>query len=275
MPPARLTRQQQAWVESYVDRVKQIARGVRARLRTLDLDEFVSAGNEALVRVATRYDPTMGVPFQAYAYTRVRGAMIDAVRAANPTTRRIRRAARALALGQCVAEEAQAREARHHAGGLDTRSFAERFAQAVEQVKQTSAAVIIANAEPERLEQHAADDDMSAEELVGRAELRAQVQAALAELSPDERALITDLYMRERTMQALAHEQGVNKSTISRRHARVLAQLAERLAALAPHTKPAPKTDTTRLETPTARRDDPPPVDGPPDSRPRTRGPPR
>ncbi len=260
-------------MESYLARVQQIARGVRAQLGTLDLDEFESAGYEALVRVAMRYDPSKGVPFQAYAYIRVRGAMIDAVRAANPAPRRIRRAARALALGQCVAEEAQAREAQHSQAGLDPRSFAERFEQAVEQIKQTSAAVIIASAEPERLEQHAAEGDMSAEELVGRAELRAHVQSALAELKPEERALITELYTRDRTMQSLAREQGVNKSTISRRHARLLGQLAERLTALAPE-KRTPRADTKRPKPPAARRDDPPPVDGPPDDRPRTRGPP-
>ena len=41
--------------------------------------DLQSIGNEALVRCALRFDPSLGVPFGGYAWTRVRGAMLSAV----------------------------------------------------------------------------------------------------------------------------------------------------------------------------------------------------
>jgi DNA-directed RNA polymerase specialized sigma subunit len=85
----RLTRDQQALVERAAHRVPQIARQVRHLLGGISFEECESAGYEALVRSALRYDPSLGVPFTGYAYPRVRGAMLDAARRASPDRRRL------------------------------------------------------------------------------------------------------------------------------------------------------------------------------------------
>ena len=106
-PP--LSSEQAIRVERHTALVARLARSIaKGGISVLSVEELESVGNEALVRCALRYDPNSEASFSTFAHYRVRGAMIDAVRAANPTPRRIRRAARALALGQCVAEEAQA-----------------------------------------------------------------------------------------------------------------------------------------------------------------------
>jgi DNA-directed RNA polymerase subunit E'/Rpb7 len=50
MEPRRLTPEQQRWVEQVTPRVLEIARAVRHRIGTLSLDDYLSAGNEALGR---------------------------------------------------------------------------------------------------------------------------------------------------------------------------------------------------------------------------------
>jgi len=53
-----------------------LARRTRWRWPELGLDELVSIANEALVLAARAYDPGVGVPFEAYAYSRVRGQLL-------------------------------------------------------------------------------------------------------------------------------------------------------------------------------------------------------
>ena len=53
----------------------------RWRHTPLEQEDLVADGNLALVRAAHRYDPSLGVPFSAFATCCVRGAITDTVRA--------------------------------------------------------------------------------------------------------------------------------------------------------------------------------------------------
>lgn len=57
-------------------------------------EDLVSAGQLALTQAATAFDPTRGVPFPAYARTRIRGALIDELRAVDWASRGVRSRAR-------------------------------------------------------------------------------------------------------------------------------------------------------------------------------------
>ena len=49
-----------------------------------DLDDLVQIGGLALLSAAARYDPGRGIPFQAYARHRIRGAILDALGGRGP-----------------------------------------------------------------------------------------------------------------------------------------------------------------------------------------------
>ena len=53
----------------------------RWRHTPIDQEDLVADGNLALVKAASRYDPSLGVPFTAFATQCVRGAITDTVRA--------------------------------------------------------------------------------------------------------------------------------------------------------------------------------------------------
>ena len=53
----------------------------RWRHTPIDQEDLVADGNLALVKAARRYDPSLGVPFAAFATQCVRGAITDTVRA--------------------------------------------------------------------------------------------------------------------------------------------------------------------------------------------------
>lgn len=64
--------------------------------RHVDRDELATAGALGLVEAARRYDASRGVPFDRFAARRIRGAILDAVRAADWAPRSVRTLARKL-----------------------------------------------------------------------------------------------------------------------------------------------------------------------------------
>jgi RNA polymerase sigma factor for flagellar operon FliA len=62
--------------------------------RHVDREELARAGALGLVEAAHRYDGSRGVPFERYAAQRIRGAMLDAVRAADWAPRSLRTSSR-------------------------------------------------------------------------------------------------------------------------------------------------------------------------------------
>lgn len=80
-----------ALVTYYRPLVELLARRLSKRLPpSVGLDDLVSEGYVALLKAAQRYDPSTGVPFGAYARTRLTGALLDALRAMDPLSRRDR-----------------------------------------------------------------------------------------------------------------------------------------------------------------------------------------
>jgi RNA polymerase sigma factor (sigma-70 family) len=60
--------------------VKRIALMLRARIPWADLDELLQWGAIGMLEAMQKFDPTLGVVFEAYAMRRVRGAMLNGLR---------------------------------------------------------------------------------------------------------------------------------------------------------------------------------------------------
>lgn len=215
----RLDAMQKILVAGAMTRVPQIARAMRVQLAGVSFEECESAGYEALVRAALRYEPATGVPFMAFAYQRVRGAMLDAARDVYPDRRRIGRLLKAAEAAACVDEASAAL-----AG--DPRTVAERFAAAAELVREVATAVVLARAaDTDRI----GDPGEDVETRLIDAETQRRLLAALAKCDAEERALIDAVYYRGEKMHAYAAAQGVHVSTVSRRMTTTLRRLARQI----------------------------------------------
>jgi RNA polymerase sigma factor for flagellar operon FliA len=72
--------------------VANVARRLARKLPDhIDLDDLIAAGNLGLIDAATRYDAKHGVSFEGFAETRIRGAMLDSIRANDTLSRDMRR----------------------------------------------------------------------------------------------------------------------------------------------------------------------------------------
>ena len=226
MTEERLSPTQRRRVERAHPLVDQLARLMVHRLPRISEDDLRSAGYEALVKSGLRYDPEHGVPFKAFSYYRVRGAMIDAARRATPAVRRRSRALRTLEATQALLEQAETTE---HTEGPDPRTLQERVDAAAGIIAQATAAVVIARTggpDPERV----ADDELrSADDAIDEGRVREHVRRALTRCSEDEQTMIHALYHEGLTMTELAERTGLNKSTVSRRHAALLRRLGREL----------------------------------------------
>lgn len=77
-------------VEEGLALVQTIASQLKRSLgASADHDELVSYGRAALVELARRYDPSLGVPFRLFASPRLQGAMRDGIRQMAPLSRRV------------------------------------------------------------------------------------------------------------------------------------------------------------------------------------------
>jgi RNA polymerase sigma factor (sigma-70 family) len=60
--------------------IKRTAMFLKARMPWAELDELKQLGAVGMLEALSRYDPSFGVGFQAFAARRIRGAMIDGMR---------------------------------------------------------------------------------------------------------------------------------------------------------------------------------------------------
>lgn len=80
-----------AMIVEHLPLVGYIVADVRSRATHLDRDDLAAVGSLALVAAAEAFDPTLGVPFGAYARTRVAGALADDMRSADWASRGTRK----------------------------------------------------------------------------------------------------------------------------------------------------------------------------------------
>src|SRR5690349_14657350 len=84
-------------IEEHLPLVRHIVFQVAVHFpRHVDREELARAGALGLVEAARRYDASRGVPFDRFAAQRIRGAILDAVRAADWAPRSLRTAARSV-----------------------------------------------------------------------------------------------------------------------------------------------------------------------------------
>lgn len=86
-----------ARIEANLPLVKHVVFQVAVHFpRHVDREELARAGALGLVEAARRYDESRGVPFERFAAQRIRGAILDSVRAADWAPRSVRLVARRL-----------------------------------------------------------------------------------------------------------------------------------------------------------------------------------
>jgi RNA polymerase sigma factor FliA len=216
--------------ESQLQLVEIIARQTaRAMGASVELDDLRSFGREGLLDAARKFDPARGVPFRAYANFRVRGAIIDGVRAAGQLPRRAYERLNGLSAALKVSEGA-ADDTFTSVGGPSRaradQALGEHLAAMATAISVGLLAPSATGEEGERVQVSTAE---SPEDAVGRAQLLALVAEAISELPHEEAELLRRHYLQGERFDHVAQSLGLSKSWASRLHTRAMQRLAKQL----------------------------------------------
>jgi RNA polymerase sigma factor FliA len=166
---------------------------------SVDTSDLVSCGVLGLAEAWERFDESRGVAFEAFAVPRVRGSIIDAIRAADWVPRKARQRARVT--GEPVAYLGSLDEV---SAGDGDQSMADRLVD--DEAPQPGAALL-------------------------QTENKAEVLAALDRLPEREKMIVTRYYFEGAQLQQVARSLGVTESRVSQLHTRALKMLRAALEA--------------------------------------------
>lgn len=218
----------------HLDLPRRAAAAIHPRVREhLDLDELIALGNLGLAEAARRYDPASGASFRTFAWYRVHGAIIDAIRRMSNLPRRVWAQVTALAATAEYLEAAAARAtvARDQAGAATTTDQLRAVRDALDAIR--TMYVVSLDAVPA---DSLGTTDASPDTALARARLSARLGAGLAALPERERLLIQAHYVDGQTLTDAGAAMGLSKSWTSRLHARAIDRLRELLADPEPDT---------------------------------------
>ena len=209
----------------------------RQVLRTLggaaELEELLSFGREGLWDAARRFDESRGVPFRGYANFRVRGAIIDGVRASARLSRRTHERLNGLQAAARVSEGAIEDLSVPRPPGSGAAEAETALTDHLAAMATAMAAGLIApTAHGDAGERTLVDISDNPEQAYGQAQLLAMIRSEIAELPHEEAELVRRHYLEGARFDQVAAELGLSKSWASRLHTRALTRLSKRLRAL-------------------------------------------
>jgi RNA polymerase sigma factor for flagellar operon FliA len=219
---------QAALVQQYLPLVQHAVNSISARVpRHVAWDDLVSAGMLGLAEAARSFDPARGVPFDGFASTRIRGALLDELRSLDWASRSVRTKARMVeersnALTVQLGRQPTPAEVAVHLGveACDVQRI----------IDDVSRAVIVhydAVATASETDDLLPADGIAPEDVLVERERRGYLRDAVEAL-PDRLKLVVEGYFfQERLMQDIADELGVTESRVSQMRAEALVLLRD------------------------------------------------
>ena len=215
-------------VLAHLGLVKALASRLAHRVPShIELGELISVGMMGLVEAARRYEPSRGVPFDAFARRRIQGAMVDALRALDSTPRSVRKQRRDIdnaivRLRHILKREPSAAEI---AGELAmSESEYDRTLDQIRSADIGQVRQLETGPDGAPLIDIALDDDGMHARLE-RAELRRHLAKAIEALPERERNILVLYHQHDLTLAEIGAVIGVGESRVSQLRTQAIARL--------------------------------------------------
>ena len=216
--------------EENLSLVRFLARQLHARLpQHVELEDLVSAGTMGLLDAVERFDGEKKTQFRSYAQYRIRGAMMDSLRAADWSPRTLRRQGRLIeqAKQTLAAEGLQAPNDQQIADHMGVPLAT--YQHMVGDLKRLELGSL-------QMERHEEAGEQAIDSVPGPAsedplflclqgEVRETLKAAIEELPEKERLVLNLYYYEELTMKEISEVLGVVGSRVSQLHASAVLRL--------------------------------------------------
>ncbi|BCJ41790.1 hypothetical protein GCM10010168_74780 [Actinoplanes ianthinogenes] len=249
--PVLSAAEQEELIRTHMPLVGHLVRDMLSRIPNhIHRDDLTSAGLHALVTAARGWDPERGVPFHRFAGTRIRGALLDELRALDWATRSVRSKARntdvtrqslTTTLGRTPTPEELAQ-----ALGTTTTDLHQTDTDV-----QRATVLSLQGFTTSSADDLVTERDPGPEEMLLRREQIGYLHHAIGSLPDRLQTVVTEYFLQERPMAEIAKDLGVTESRVSQLRAEALSLLRDGLNThLDPELAPNPENP----ESITARR---------------------
>jgi RNA polymerase sigma factor for flagellar operon FliA len=202
----------------------------------LQYEDMVSCGVQGLLEAHRAYDPTRGAKFSTYALPRIRGSILDALRAAHPLSRSLQKMSSDIEktvailytdLGRTPTRAEVAERLGLPLGEL----LSAAQASSIRVLSLESLAELTVNGATEKLNEMADDDPgIDPHSVTQREILRRELLEAIDDLPDREREIIRLYYIESRSLKSIGHAMEISESRASQLRHRAIRRLRTALA---------------------------------------------
>lgn len=224
-------------VLEYMPLVKYVAGRLAVGLpSSVQIDDLIGSGTLGLMSAVERYDPSLDNKFSTFAISRIRGAMLDELRAMDWVPRSVRRKARQLEDAHARIESVQGRPARDDELASEMSIELREYFQLLEDVR--GATLLSLNEhcstgdEESASEIHETVQDTNCVDPIAVLEvqkMRKVLDESLDHLPDRERLVLILYYYEEMTLKEIGAILGVSESRVSQIHTKAVMRLRARL----------------------------------------------
>jgi RNA polymerase sigma factor for flagellar operon FliA len=224
---------------TYAPLVKYVAGRLGSGLPAhVDEGDLVSYGLLGLIGAIERYDPDRDVKFETYAIARIKGSIIDELRAMDWVPRSVRSRAREIerAIGDLESKLGRAPSDEEIAGKLGLSQ--EELDDSLSEISRSSIAALdelwtVQGSSGDQVALIDTIEDTHGPEpqaALDQSEVKEMIADAISRLPEREKLVITLYYYEELTLREIGEVLGVTESRVSQLHTKAILRLKARLA---------------------------------------------
>jgi RNA polymerase sigma factor FliA len=210
--------------------VRLIARRIRQKLPgCVNLDDLISAGTLGLITAVDRYDAAQGVMLKTYAEYKIRGAILDSLRASDWAPRLQRKHARLIEAALLALEKRLQRIPREDEVAAELGIAVEEYrdwAADTNSLMVSSLDSVTSKEDGRDLIRFVADNDqLLPSQILEHSELRELVGREVKRMPHIERTILTMYYQQEQTLRQISRTLDMHESRISQLKTRAVLRL--------------------------------------------------
>ena len=227
---------------TYAPLVKYVAGRLGSGLPAhVDEGDLVSYGLLGLMGAIERYEPDRDVKFETYAIARIKGAIIDELRAMDWVPRSVRSRAREIERAIAALEAKSGRAPTDEEIAKKVGITVEELEESLSEIARSSIAALdelwtVSGGDGDQIALIDTIEDTSGPDPQGalaQTELREALGDAIARLPEREKIVITLYYYEELTLREIGDVLGVTESRVSQLHTKAILRLKARLSGSA------------------------------------------
>ena len=227
---------QNDYAKQYAPLVRRIAHQMIAKLpANVELDDMIQAGMIGLMDAVNRFEETHGTQFEVYAASRIRGSMLDELRAGDWLPRSARKSQRDI---ENAIHRLEQRLKRAPVEAEIAKEMELSVGQYQETLNDARGAQLLyfedlggSDDDDDYLERHVADAGGDPSEILRDKRFRTALVGAIEELPEREKQLMSMYYEQDMNLREIGSVMGVTESRVCQLHSQAVARLRSKLKA--------------------------------------------